>query len=211
MPITFSNKAVTVILQPVEREGWPKALESDEILDCSGALEDEGRTQYRRLPLFRRDGTVVAYTLLDAQDFAFHNRWTWRLHRNGYAMRNVQTDGKVRTLFLHRLINNTPEGFQTDHRNGDCLDNRRCNLRTVTAAENARNRRPHTNKSSVYKGVSWDAHAKKWRAEITVGGVRVYLGLYEHELQAAYAYDDAAARNFGAYAATNNDVLGEAA
>jgi len=62
-----------------------------------------------------------------------------------------------------------------DHINGDCLDNRVCNLRSVEHSENQKNlKRAHTNKSGV-TGVCWDNRRNKWRAEIRVIGKKVHL------------------------------------
>ena len=42
---------------------------------------------------------------------------------------------------LHRIIEQDVEPeLVVDHRNGDRFDNRRCNLRIITPAENAKNR-----------------------------------------------------------------------
>lgn len=45
-----------------------------------------------------------------------------------------------RNMGLHRLIMGFPPypEFEVDHKNGDGLDNRRCNLEVVTGAENRR-------------------------------------------------------------------------
>jgi hypothetical protein len=58
---------------------------------------------------------------------------------------------------MHRLINSTPDGFDTDHINGDTLDNRRENLRTATRAQNLWNsfvRKKKGHFSSDFKGVA---------------------------------------------------------
>ena len=43
---------------------------------------------------------------------------------------------------------------------------------------------------SAYPGVSWSKAAGKWHARITKNGVRLHLGLFDNEQQAAIAYRD---------------------
>lgn len=90
-----------------------------------------------------------------------------------------------------------------DHINGSRSDNRIANLRLATPAENARNRRLQCNNSSGFKGVSWDAEAKKWKAHIKTGGVKVNLGRFEDRSDAARAYNAAARDAFGDFAWLN--------
>jgi len=94
---------------------------------------------------------------------------------------------------------------------GDTLDNRRCNLRICTNRENARNTRSSKlQKSGGFKGVFWHKKGQKWEAAIGAGELtpngkrrRIYLGLYWHPVEAARAYDAAALRHFGEFAAIN--------
>jgi hypothetical protein len=44
---------------------------------------------------------------------------------------------------------------------------------------------------------------KRWRARIRVNGRRIYLGSFENELDAAKAYDSAAKKHHGQFAAVN--------
>jgi hypothetical protein len=46
-----------------------------------------------------------------------------------------------RLVKLHRILSGAAPGLVVDHINHDPLDNRRCNLRVVTQAENVRNRK----------------------------------------------------------------------
>lgn len=89
------------------------------------------------------------WCLVDADDYDWiiqHN-WNWGWHAKTpwkyYAKRNV---GRARsTLYLHReiMLRQWPPpmpGMHVDHKNGQSLDNRKCNLHWVTPLQNARNR-----------------------------------------------------------------------
>lgn len=73
---------------------------------------------------------------------------------------------------MHRLVNKTPDNLETDHINGDRLDNRRKNLRSVTASINQLNRR----KRDV--GVHYSKNRGKWMAYIMVNRRRKFLGYW---------------------------------
>lgn len=68
----------------------------------------------------------------------------WQYHENGYAVSGLYIDGRHKILRMHRIINNTPEGYDTDHINGYKLNNHCHNLRTATRSENMDNY--HANK-----------------------------------------------------------------
>jgi hypothetical protein len=69
-------------------------------------------------------------------------------------------------------------------------------------AENQRNRRPNK-KTSRYKGVCWYKAAKIWKAAIKFKGKNHNLGQFKNEIDAARAYDKAAAKLFGEFAYLN--------
>ena len=130
--------------------------------------------------------------------------YTWSL-ANGYAITNVlraDNPGKRTTLYMHRLIANTPANMETDNIGGreTKLDNRRENLRTCTDSENQCNRGMQANNSSGYKGVTWNKTAKKWMAKIRVNRNYKYLGLYDVPEEAHKAYVEAADRYHGEFA-----------
>ena len=116
-------------------------------------------------------------------------RWNHQENRPEYAA-------------LHRLLVDAPLGFHVDHANGNPLDNRRCNLRIVTPRQNSWNRRPRKNAASRFKGVT--QRRGKWRARITIHGVRKELGQFDREEDAAMAYNRAAKEYFGEYARLND-------
>ncbi len=101
------------------------------------------------------------------------------------------------------MIIGAPKYLQVDHINGNGLDNRKCNLRLATAAQNSRNRRRTGGRSSRYKGVSFIKSKHRYVAEITFNGRRMSLGHFKSEIEAACAYDKAAKKYHKEFAALN--------
>jgi hypothetical protein len=99
----------------------------------------------------------------------------------------IGIDGK--RYLAHRLVwlyvhGQFPDN-DLDHINRIRTDNRICNLRQATRAENLQN------KSNV-KGVYWHKRAKKWLAQIKLNKKHFYLGLHENFEDARQAYISAA-------------------
>lgn len=108
-------------------------------------------------------------------------------------------------LRMHSLVNNTPKGAYTDHINGDKLDNRRSNLRTVTSSENSMNRKIHYTNISGHKGVRFDPKIIKnpYNARIWHENKRISLGSFETAEEAHQAYIKAGLRLFGKFFRAN--------
>jgi hypothetical protein len=142
------------------------------------------------IPLRRRDGSIRAYTIVDAADAEWANQWRWRWN-GGYAARNGEKIAPKRfsVISLHRELLGLPRKRQSgdtregDHINRDRLDNRRANLRVLTRDEQAQNKSSRKMSSSQYRGVSWNTSARKWKAYIRVDGRLRNLGHFtdEHE------------------------------
>lgn len=148
----------------------------------------------RSIPL-----TQGKVTWVDQEDYTELARHKWCAARRGRRWYAQNYD----LGYMHRFILAPPAGREVDHINGDGLDNRRCNLRVATRAENNANRanRQH---SSLYRGVSFDYDRNRWQAFIAVGGCRHrFLGRYTDEVAAALAYDLAALEQFGSFATLN--------
>lgn len=111
---------------------------------------------------------------------------------------------KRKTYKLHRVIWAMHHGVwptdDVDHINGIRSDNRICNLRAATRAENSRNKVQKSGTASGLKGVVWNKNARKWMALIAVGGKRHYLGYYDNPSAAHQAYRDAAVHYHGEFA-----------
>lgn len=127
-------------------------------------------------------------------------RWD---NRNIYVSVWDYVDGKRTLVNIHRAImeKHTELPF-IDHKNGDTLDNRKCNLRFCNSRENSQNRKARKG-SSKYKGVSWYKRKNKWEASIYVNDKTIHLGMYKGEEDAALAYNKAASFYFGEFARLN--------
>lgn len=99
-------------------------------------------------------------------------------------------EGGQRYVTMARVILGLERGDprEADHISRDRLDNRRCNLRILTKAQQQQNRRA-TGKSK-HRGVSFvkaRAHRKPWRAQGKVDGVQHNIGHFATEQEAADA------------------------
>jgi hypothetical protein len=121
------------------------------------------------------------------------------------ASRKMNDDGRVETVFLHRLLTNCPDGMVVDHINGDGLDNRLCNLRVVTIAQNNMNSRVRNDSQSGIKGAYYDKKADSYYSRIRVDGENIYLGTFKTAEEAAEAYAEASRKYHGEYGRTHLD------
>lgn len=132
--------------------------------------------------------------IVDDEDFDFLNQWKWQAVKGTVKQRNVfyvnrTTWAPKKTVIMHRIIMNAPNGMMVDHINGNGLDNRRSNLRIVTRRQNMQNR--HHNKTSRYPGVQWKKHCKLWVAKIQICKKSFHLGYFKSEELAFEAYKKA--------------------
>ena len=144
-------------------------------------------------------------TLVDDEDFQIVNQYKWYLDTNGYVGTGITTDEEKYTLRIHRLVMRLQrtDKVDVDHINGNKLDNQRCNLRICTRSQNIANSKKHKDCSSKFKGVTWAAKDRKWKARIRVNYERIYLGNFDDEIEAAQTYDKAALKYFGPFARIN--------
>lgn len=149
--------------------------------------------------------------MIDDADEELVCQYRWHVQINptvSYARRIFRApDGRHCAQLMHSLIT----GFaETDHIDGDGLNNCRSNLRAMTRPQNGANARKRRGTSSQYKGVFWRERHGKWNAQIYLPVHRkLDLGLHKTEVAAALAYDSAARRHFGEFAALNFPEPGE--
>lgn len=122
-------------------------------------------------------------------------------HRSGYMAVWVRVGGRRRGLLVHRVLwllkhGEYPKG-PLDHANGVRTDNRMCNLREATVAQNNANRGPVR---AGLKGATIDRRTGRFVAQINVDGKNIFLGRHKTEAMAHEAYMQKAREVYGDFA-----------
>lgn len=138
------------------------------------------------------------YAIVDESDYEELSKHKWTLKGDGYAHRGTPRPER-KWILMHRQIMQPLTSMQVDHINGNRLDNRRCNLRICTLAENRMNTPKQSRNTSGYKGVSLHKQSGLWVAKIRHDTV----GYYKTKLEAAIRYNELAPSYFGEYAKLN--------
>ena len=158
--------------------------------------------------------------LVDDDDYEMfmEHKWCadkcWNNKDKFYVRRNSPRDsnGKQKTIKMHRVIMNAPKGKQVDHINGNPLDNRKDNLRVCTHQQNQMNRGRTNNNKSGYKGVHYkkrtksmiNERSKPWVAQIYLNDKKIHLGTYKTKEEAALVYNKKAIELYGEFVYLNN-------
>lgn len=158
------------------------------------------------------------------EHFASEAAYKTYLHRVGQSAGGIDTSTGYRVVglggkihYAHRIAWALHHGAWPDvidHINGDKLDNKIENLRSVTQMENAKNARLGRNNSSGANGVGFDKRSNKWRARIMAGYREVYSALFDQKEDAIKARESAQVAygfhaNHGRVAARNGINLGD--
>jgi len=143
--------------------------------------------------------TQGKFAIVDAADYEWLSKYNWLAMTSDnttYAFR--KENGKV--ILMHREIMKPRKGEVVDHINHNGADNRRSNMRNCNTRQNMYNARARQG-TSQYRGVC--RHKHKWTADIGYCWVRVHIGLFADEMEAARARDRMAIMLHGQYAYLN--------
>ena len=112
----------------------------------------------------------------------------------GYFCSDIKTEGKVRSVFLHRFVwglSGRPVPSQIDHINGMPSDNRIDNLRPATYLSNAKNnRRRRPNKCGLPQGVKLQSNGG-FESRLRHRKKLHNLGTYDTAEEASAVYQNA--------------------
>jgi len=154
----------------------------------------------------RRNGTKYE-VLIDTKDYKLVAGYRWWVlsHHSNNSFYAACWPYKVKRpiIYMHTLINNTPKGMETDHKDTDTLNNKRDNLRSATPSQNRSNTKTlRPQNSSGFQGVTKEG--KRFVAQIhRMGKNSQHIGRYETKEEAAIAYDKEALALHGDFARLN--------
>ncbi len=118
--------------------------------------------------------------LISPKAAAIVSGYTWHFEGR-YAATSVPVRGKLKKLYMHRLL--MPNVKMVDHINRNKLDNRFENLRPTSKMKNALNT---SAKGATF--IKTGKRLKRWAAQIRVCGKTRRLGYFLTEQEARAAY-----------------------
>lgn len=138
------------------------------------------------------------------------NKWTARVNSKTdytvrvYAYRQQTQGGRIKQIYMHRLLANAPPGMDVDHIDGNTLNNRKSNLRLCTRSQNLSNTKRHADKThDLPKGIEYRGNrTNKYSARICHNGVRYCLGSFYTIEEASEAYNKKALELFKEFVKT---------
>jgi hypothetical protein len=139
--------------------------------------------------------------LIDKDDAGRVGQFTWSVIRTPAGSYYAVGTLAIRGVLLHRFLLNAPPRLVVDHINHNTLDNRRSNLRLCSHGQNLQNSKIYKNNTSGFRGVFRDGH--RWVVQIAINKRRVTVGRFSDKETAARAYDAAAIKHYGEFAAVN--------
>jgi len=151
----------------------------------------------KKIPL-----TKGKFAIVDDEDYPYLNRFSWHWDIDIVATTFHDLDGKDKHVPMYRfLITTNPVNF-IFFKNGNKLDHRKQNLGEQNRNLNVHRRIKYKNCSSKYKGVS-KMKAGGYMAYINTKKIRLYIGYFVDEKEAALAYNRKAKKYYGNLAYQN--------
>lgn len=152
------------------------------------------------------EATIDACDLAKASDYTWTPRFSHKRKLDGfivyYAEAKIPGGEGKKTIFLHNLIMEPPDGLGVDHKDRDGLNCVRENLRYCTASQNAANRQ-HIPKVRPYRGVYKDLSCASWIAKVMINGKYIIRCGFRTAAEAARGYNELAIEHHGEFATLN--------
>lgn len=140
---------------------------------------------YAEIDTYDSSGNIVETFILDKDDVEKLGDYKWRtVYKNDkpYLFTGNQKKEKI---YFHRLVMNNPE-IQVDHISGNTLDNRKENLRMVSAQDNMKNLKKKKDNTSGIRGVSFSERDQQYKVDFTYEKKRMYFKTFDTKAHAVY-------------------------
>lgn len=126
---------------------------------------------------------------IDEDDFEKVSKRHWRSSRKKrkvYIVSGSKTKNNI--VYLHNYIMNYvyTSGYEVDHIDGNSLNNRKCNLRIVSRAENIINTRVRIDNKIGIKGISYNKRDKLYIVDFCYMKQRYYFPHWKTIEEAVY-------------------------
>lgn len=144
------------------------------------------------------------FAMVDDEDFENLSKYKWYISGGKPGSLYVgKYKNKRSNSYLHREILNAKRGQVVDHIDGNPLNNQKNNLRICSQKQNLWNSKKAINTTSKFKGVFFDKSRNKWQSKIMRNGKNLFIGRFDHEIDAAKAYNEQALKSSGKFAFLN--------
>lgn len=153
------------------------------------------------MELYDRYGNVIATTLFDIENIPLVEKYKWYLsprkkeNYTDYVACGGSTSPE--RYLLHRLIMGDYDTYEdTDHKNGNGLDNRKSNLRQCNTSQNLLNRTKQVDSLLGFKNINYRKAGDKYVVQIVMMDEKVRIRKQYPSLQEAIDYRDAIYKRF---------------
>lgn len=158
--------------------------------------------------------TQGQYAIVDTHLYDWLMQWNWyarfdKTTGGYYVVRNSETVNRKKGIVsMHAQIMGEDKvgGRLRDHANRIATDNRGSNLRWALPNQSATNTTQPARKaarSSKFRGVHSHPDGVRWISQIMHMGIKISLGTFVEEIEAARTYDANAIKLHGSYAMLN--------
>lgn len=172
----------------------------------------ERNKKMKKINLIKVEGVITKifffnapgeYTIIDTEDYDKVKDFCWFkvVGDKGDTYVEARTKGQFdRTLIkLHQVLCPCKKGLVPDHKNGNGLDNRKGNLRSITQRQNVLNSAIRSDNTSGHTGVGYNKEIQKWTAVISIDKKVRYLGSYVNKEDAIKVRREAEELYYGEY------------
>lgn len=139
---------------------------------------------YAEIDTYDSYGNVVSTFILDKDDVDKLGVHKWRTVFKNEKPYLFTGNQKKERIYFHRLVCVTEE--QVDHIDGNTLNNRKNNLRSVSIQQNMKNLQKKCSNTSGIRGISFDKKKNSWKTDFTYEKTRYYVKNWPTIEQATY-------------------------